>query len=243
MCHLGGFTGQNEIPRVAGQQYAYIVKQLADFRRARRTNDAGNMTSVAKTLSAQDIDEPGALPGRALTRRARPMATTTRAPALERAGATPTLDPPRRRRLAPLRPRRRVLHWLIGVLLLAEIAFGFLLDEIAPRGTPSRAGVINLHKSFGIVLGVLILVRLAWRLGHRRRRGRRRCRRGGSAPRRGHVALYACMAGHAARRLRRLELQQARRALLRPRAARRGVLTGRRCTRSSSACTSPAPTC
>jgi cytochrome c553 len=56
MCHLGGFAGQNEIPRVAGQHYAYIVKQLSDFRTRARTNDAGNMTSVASTLSPQDID-------------------------------------------------------------------------------------------------------------------------------------------------------------------------------------------
>lgn len=56
MCHLGGFAGQNEIPRVAGQQYAYIVKQLKDFRARKRTNDAGNMTSVAQTLSDEDID-------------------------------------------------------------------------------------------------------------------------------------------------------------------------------------------
>jgi cytochrome c553 len=55
MCHLGGFTGQNEIPRVAGQQYPYIVKQLEDFRARRRTNDAGSMTSVAKGLSDEDI--------------------------------------------------------------------------------------------------------------------------------------------------------------------------------------------
>jgi len=59
------------------------------------------------------------------------------------------------------------LHWLIGLALLGQIAFGLLLDDIAPRGTPSRPGVINLHKSFGIVLGVAILVRLAWRLAHR----------------------------------------------------------------------------
>lgn len=55
MCHLGGFLGQNEIPRVAGQHYEYIVKQLEDFKAHRRTNDAGNMTSVAKTLSDEDI--------------------------------------------------------------------------------------------------------------------------------------------------------------------------------------------
>lgn len=56
MCHLGGFTGQNEIPRVAGQNYEYIVKQLKDFKERRRTNDAGNMTSVARTLSDGDIE-------------------------------------------------------------------------------------------------------------------------------------------------------------------------------------------
>ena len=56
MCHLGEFVGQNEIPRVAGQQYAYIKKQLSDFKAKRRTNDAGNMTSVAATLSDDDIE-------------------------------------------------------------------------------------------------------------------------------------------------------------------------------------------
>ena len=55
MCHLGGFMGQNEVPRVAGQQYDYIVKQLKDFKARHRTNDAGNMVSVASTLSDEDI--------------------------------------------------------------------------------------------------------------------------------------------------------------------------------------------
>jgi cytochrome c553 len=56
MCHLGGFLGQNEIPRVAGQHYEYVKKQLLDFKARHRTNDAGNMTSVASTLSADDIE-------------------------------------------------------------------------------------------------------------------------------------------------------------------------------------------
>jgi cytochrome c553 len=55
MCHLGGFAGQNEIPRVAGQQYDYIVKQLRDFKAKTRTNDGGNMTSVTATMSDDDI--------------------------------------------------------------------------------------------------------------------------------------------------------------------------------------------
>jgi len=56
MCHLGGFAGQNEIPRVAGQHYDYIVKQLSDFKSRKRTNDAGNMTSVSNTLNDKDIE-------------------------------------------------------------------------------------------------------------------------------------------------------------------------------------------
>ena len=59
MCHLGGFLGQNEIPRVAGQQYEYIVQQLKDFKARTRTNDAGNMTSVGQTLSEADIENLG----------------------------------------------------------------------------------------------------------------------------------------------------------------------------------------
>ena len=59
MCHLGGFAGQNEIPRVAGQHYDYVVKQLRDFKDKKRTNDAGNMTSVSRTLSDADIENLG----------------------------------------------------------------------------------------------------------------------------------------------------------------------------------------
>jgi cytochrome c553 len=55
MCHLGGMKGQNEIPRVAGQHPEYVIKQLRAFKARTRTNDAGNMTSVAQTISEQDI--------------------------------------------------------------------------------------------------------------------------------------------------------------------------------------------
>ena len=86
------------------------------------------------------------------------------------------------------------LHWLIGLALLGQIVFGFLLDDLAPRGTPARAGTINLHKSIGIVLALSIIVRLAWRLTHATPawpdsmpRWQQR------AARLGHISLYACM--------------------------------------------------
>ncbi len=56
MCHQGAYQGQNEIPRVAGQHYDYVKKQLTDFRAKTRTNDAGSMTSVTKTMSDEDIE-------------------------------------------------------------------------------------------------------------------------------------------------------------------------------------------
>ncbi|HEY1288570.1 MAG TPA: c-type cytochrome [Burkholderiales bacterium] len=59
MCHLGAYQGQNEIPRLAFQHYDYTVKQLRDFKARRRTNDAGNMTAVARTLSDSDIEDLG----------------------------------------------------------------------------------------------------------------------------------------------------------------------------------------
>lgn len=58
------------------------------------------------------------------------------------------------------------LHWLIAILLLSQFAFGWYLNDV-PRGTPARGYFVNLHKSTGMLLGLLILARLAWRLTHR----------------------------------------------------------------------------
>jgi cytochrome c553 len=55
MCHQGHYQGQNEVPRVAGQHFEYVKKQLLDFKARTRTNDAGTMTSVAGTLSDEDV--------------------------------------------------------------------------------------------------------------------------------------------------------------------------------------------
>lgn len=59
----------------------------------------------------------------------------------------------------------RVLHWLIAILLLGQFAFGWWLGEI-PRNTPTRGYFVNLHKSAGIIIGLLILLRIYWRLRH-----------------------------------------------------------------------------
>ncbi|MFO1339490.1 MAG: cytochrome b [Burkholderiaceae bacterium] len=89
-----------------------------------------------------------------------------------------------------------LLHWAIGLGLLAQMVFGFLLDDLAPRGTPARGAVINLHKSTGLVLLALVAVRLAWRLGHRPPAWPASMSRGAQrAATWGHRALYATMLG------------------------------------------------
>lgn len=85
------------------------------------------------------------------------------------------------------------LHWVIALAVLGQIAFGWYLQTV-PRLTPDRTVFVNLHKSTGLVIGILILVRLAWRLTHEppplpaampvwERR----------AARASHVLLYVCM--------------------------------------------------
>ena len=56
MCHLGGFKGQNEVPRVAGQNYSYVVKQLMAFKNRERTNDAGTMTAYMSDVTKEQME-------------------------------------------------------------------------------------------------------------------------------------------------------------------------------------------
>ena len=58
-----------------------------------------------------------------------------------------------------------LLHWLVALLLLGQFAFGWYLQGIT-RGVPARGYFVNLHKSTGLLIGLLILVRLGWRLTH-----------------------------------------------------------------------------
>ncbi len=54
----------------------------------------------------------------------------------------------------------RTLHWLIAVLVIGMLIFGFLLESI-PK--PIRGEMIGLHKSIGLTILLLILLRLIWR--------------------------------------------------------------------------------
>jgi cytochrome b561 len=57
------------------------------------------------------------------------------------------------------------LHWIIAAIILFQIGYGWYLTGI-PRGVPARTVVVNLHKSIGLTVGLLILLRLGWRASH-----------------------------------------------------------------------------
>jgi cytochrome b561 len=60
-----------------------------------------------------------------------------------------------------------VLHWLIGICLLAQITLGLWMISLPKTPPGLRAGWFNVHKSVGITLGVLILFRVLWRFMHK----------------------------------------------------------------------------
>ena len=57
-----------------------------------------------------------------------------------------------------------VLHWTIAVLLIANLAAGLLFDTIEGYDKALFFTLIQLHKSTGITILALAVVRLAWRL-------------------------------------------------------------------------------
>ena len=86
------------------------------------------------------------------------------------------------------------LHWLIALAVLAQIALGFWMLDIPKTPPGARAAWFNVHKSIGLSIGLLVLLRLTWRVLHAPPAlpssvGRLQA----AAARATHVALYACM--------------------------------------------------
>jgi cytochrome b561 len=56
------------------------------------------------------------------------------------------------------------LHWIVAALMILAVALGWLPDL---AGDASARPVIDLHKSVGLTVLGLAVLRLLWRLGHR----------------------------------------------------------------------------
>lgn len=56
------------------------------------------------------------------------------------------------------------LHWVIAVAIFGQVALGWWMQEIPKGPDGARAWWFNLHKSIGLTLGAIIVMRLAWRV-------------------------------------------------------------------------------
>ena len=58
----------------------------------------------------------------------------------------------------------RGLHWLIAALILAQFVIGSIADEM--KLTPAKLDLFVWHKSIGMTVLLLAVLRLVWRLGN-----------------------------------------------------------------------------
>ena len=59
----------------------------------------------------------------------------------------------------------RSLHWTLAILIISMISIGWYMMSIAEQ--PDSRVFFNLHKSFGIITGVLVVLSVLWRINHK----------------------------------------------------------------------------
>jgi cytochrome b561 len=86
------------------------------------------------------------------------------------------------------------LHWIVSIAILIQLALGWWMLDLPKSPAGVRAGWFNVHKSIGLTIAAVVVVRLAWRVRNRRHRETDPLpawQRG--AANAVHGALYACM--------------------------------------------------
>ena len=59
------------------------------------------------------------------------------------------------------------LHWAIAVLVVFQFAWGWWMQGIPKQPVGARVDAFNLHKSIGMTILALMVIRLLWRARHR----------------------------------------------------------------------------
>jgi len=59
------------------------------------------------------------------------------------------------------------LHWVTAAAVVGLVLLGWWMQTIPKEPVGPRADAYNLHKSIGLTVLVLMLVRLGWRISHR----------------------------------------------------------------------------
>jgi cytochrome b561/polyisoprenoid-binding protein YceI len=83
-----------------------------------------------------------------------------------------------------------ILHWLLALALAFQLSLGLGLDDLGPRGF----ALYQFHKSIGIAVLILSLLRLLWRLTHKPLPAKESGWQGAVA-KTVHAALYLFMIG------------------------------------------------
>ncbi|MGE0407968.1 MAG: cytochrome b [Amphiplicatus sp.] len=59
------------------------------------------------------------------------------------------------------------LHWTIAILLIGQLAGGLYMVDLPKEEAPLKVQLFQLHKSFGVLILLLTMLRLIWRLTHK----------------------------------------------------------------------------
>lgn len=84
----------------------------------------------------------------------------------------------------------RVNHWLVAVLMIGMLIFGFYAFRAVPSG-PNKGALIGIHKA----VGLLVLVLGGWRVGWRLRQGFVKSLQTGWQDKAAHLAHWVLLAG------------------------------------------------
>ncbi|MEO6118639.1 MAG: cytochrome b/b6 domain-containing protein [Methylotenera sp.] len=83
------------------------------------------------------------------------------------------------------------LHWSIALLFLLAYCSVYFRHWFTEKETPANLVALHLHLSAGVSVGVLVLLRIIWRLGNPQPTLEPSGRLGHWAAHAGHAALYA----------------------------------------------------
>jgi cytochrome b561 len=58
------------------------------------------------------------------------------------------------------------LHWLIAIVVILNICLGLYMSEVLAESDSARLAILQLHKSIGLTVLALSLLRLGWRIAN-----------------------------------------------------------------------------
>jgi len=58
----------------------------------------------------------------------------------------------------------RILHWVMALLIITMLFLGWYMANMVEKNNPLRGSLYDLHKSIGVTLLILVIIRIAIRL-------------------------------------------------------------------------------